>query len=121
MHSSELKYYLEEEIKLFAEEIEEINRKDKEHYDGLIEKIAESLEKELDIQVKVYGSFATRLCLSDSDIDVVVISNTPLETSASELDLLDKIDRRLKNLSFIGSTKFIKSATMPVIKLTCSS
>lgn len=70
--------------------------------------------------MKVYGSFATRLCLSDSDIDVVVIANTPIETSASEGELLEKIDKKLRDLTFIGSTKFIKSATMPVIKVMCS-
>ena len=61
------------------------------------------------------------MCLKESDIDVVIVSNTPLESHSASVDLLERVDKKLEELEFIESSKFIKSATFPVIKVTCNS
>lgn len=113
-----LKHYLEEEIKIFTEQIERENNSNKEDFDELIGLISKSLEAALGVQVTVYGSFATRLCLKESDIDVVVI---PAEGDTSQpVDLLEKIDNIIKTLDFVSETKFIRTAFIPVIKVSCN-
>ncbi|KAG0616582.1 hypothetical protein M758_5G126500 [Ceratodon purpureus] len=78
--------------------------------------------------VEVFGSYATGLCLSHSDVDVVVVdAPPPLETPetvgltgtrllAPSIRLLGSA---LRDYEWCKSIATIDSATMPVIKLHC--
>lgn len=116
--SEELKYYLEEEIRLFRSRIEEDNFGNKKDFDELIARISDKIEKPLDLKLYVYGSFATELCLKESDIDVVVVPENRADWS--NLEILQKIDDILRKQDFVVDTKFIKTAVIPVIKVSCS-
>ncbi|XP_057867690.2 uncharacterized protein LOC131074957 isoform X1 [Cryptomeria japonica] len=74
--------------------------------------------------IEVYGSFATGLCISQSDIDVVVVGcQTALETTLEKegtLSLIRKLAKQLTGCSWCEGLYTIESAPIPVIKLNCN-
>lgn len=76
MRSEELRHYLEEDINMEVQIIKDYNRKYKEHFDDLINKLKEKLSIPLDITLEVFGSFRTELCLPESDIDIAITSSS---------------------------------------------
>jgi predicted nucleotidyltransferase len=61
--------------------------------------------------VEIYGSFATRLHLPSSDIDMVI-----KESECEKRETLRMIEKLLKDQPFIVSSIFINTAFIPVIK-----
>lgn len=73
------------------------------------------------IQTEIYGSFATRLSMPWSDIDMIVSSKSNNRELISE-QVLSQIDQKFREQpSIFGEIKYIQSATVPVIKATCTN
>lgn len=77
---------------------------------------------------QVFGSYATGLCLSHSDVDVVVVdAPPPLETPETAgltgtrllAPSIRLLGAALRNYEWCKSIATIDNATMPVIKLHC--
>lgn len=64
---------MNEEIKYFLEQIERENEYQKSFLHELIEKITVKIKESSGATLRIFGSFATELCLSESDIDMVII------------------------------------------------
>ena len=78
--------------------------------------------------VQVFGSYATGLCLSQSDVDVVVVDAPPPVETAETAGLtgtrllapsIRLLGSALGEYGWCKSIATIESATMPVIKLHC--
>ena len=69
----ELEEQLNSDINKFMQEIDNYNVKNKHLFDRLISSISKCISETFsEAPVDVYGSFATELCLPQSDIDLVV-------------------------------------------------
>lgn len=77
---------------------------------------------------QVFGSYATGLCLSQSDVDVVVVDAPPPVETAETAGLtgtrllapsIRLLGAALRGYEWCKSISTIDSATMPVIKLHC--
>lgn len=71
------------------------------------------------MDVEVFGSFATGLCLPESDIDMVIVPHEGTNFSPSAL--LQDIHTHLETMTQeIEYSKFIKTASVPIIKIQCT-
>lgn len=89
-------------------------------YELLQENISEVLS---DYKVGMFGSHATKLCLSWSDLDIVLFKDcnyNSKEASLERLNCLKKVNSELSNKSWIKSSKLIETASIPIIKLVSS-
>lgn len=103
---------LRDEISTFMQEIERWQEEVEPVYNELTTKMRRIIKKKFtSSEVEVYGSYATKLHLPSSDIDMV-IANIP----GDKRDLLQLIEKLLKSHQFIKSTTLIK-ATVPLIKV----
>lgn len=76
--------------------------------------------------VKLYGSRATNLCLLWSDLDVVITSSSSSTTStsgsssskATPNQFLTQLHVVLKEQQWVHNIKYLKTARIPIIKLT---
>jgi DNA polymerase sigma len=93
--SDELKYYLNEEINYFIESIERQNEQQKIFLKELITKITSKIKNNFGATIQVFGSFATELCLTESDIDMVIIPDLTKDTPSS-FKLLEEIANMLE-------------------------
>lgn len=72
LYDDELQEYLTKEIYLFQNHVESYFNQYKEKFNDLIKAIQQTLETQINANIKVYGSFATDLHLPESDIDLVI-------------------------------------------------
>ncbi|KAL2620746.1 hypothetical protein R1flu_000951 [Riccia fluitans] len=99
------------------------------HAEAAVECVRDGVKKLWpDADVEVFGSFATGLCLQNSDVDVVVVDaptppDTPEIASLSGARLLCPLIRALstslKEREWCEAINTIETASMPVIKLRC--
>ena len=70
--------------------------------------------------VKLYGSRATNLCLLWSDLDVVITSSSSAnnQSKATPNQFLTQLHVVLKEQKWVQSIKYLKTARIPIIKLT---
>ena len=71
-----------------------------------------------DFEVKLYGSHATGLCLSWSDLDTVLVFKKGHEFGT--FNGLQNLYLNLKEKTWLKSIKFIDTAVIPLIKITAS-
>ncbi|KAM3139276.1 hypothetical protein pb186bvf_008686 [Paramecium bursaria] len=110
---------LTQDINQFLEEIENYYKKHDQNFNRLINEIAIVVERTFPgAKVDVYGSYATKLCLPHSDIDLVIkLQNFNMVYQA---DLLRNLDIQLRECKFIEETKCITQSTTPVLRVKCS-
>ncbi|KAL3681183.1 hypothetical protein R1sor_024139 [Riccia sorocarpa] len=99
------------------------------HAEAAVECVRDGVKKLWpDADVEVFGSFATGLCLQNSDVDVVVVdAPTPPDTpeiaalSGARLlcPLIRALSASLKEHEWCEGINTIETASMPVIKLRC--
>ena len=91
-------------------------------YQHLINNLQEAVNESLqEYEVCLYGSHATNLCLPWSDLDVVLVpkvNNTTNTNKYNHAVCLSQLHEHLKKQRWIKESKFIRSATIPIIKLT---
>lgn len=103
---------LREEISIFIKEIENWQEEVESVYSELTAKVSRAIKKKFpSCEVEIYGSFATKLHLPSSDIDMVVVG-----LEGDKRDALQVLEKTLKAHRFIKSTSLIKAA-IPVIKI----
>ncbi|OMJ95189.1 hypothetical protein SteCoe_1569 [Stentor coeruleus] len=104
---------LKDEAINFMQEIEKWQEEVENIYNDLTNKIRKSINKKFPLSiVEIYGSYANKLHLPSSDIDMVV---TNIEGDKREI--LRSIERVLRNQIYVKSTNFIHQASVPVIKV----
>lgn len=104
---------IKDEIGIFMQELEKWQEEVEPVYSELTKKIKRIIKKKFpSCEVEIYGSYATKLHLPSSDIDMVV-----LNLDCEKREALRTIDRLLRSQSFTLSTNFIQNAMVPVIKL----
>ena len=90
-------------------------------YQQLITNLQEAVNESLqEYEVCLYGSHATNLCLPWSDLDVVLVpkgSNVNSKYNHHAV-CLSQLHEHLKKQRWIKESKFIRSATIPIIKIT---
>ncbi|KRX05178.1 WD40-repeat-containing domain [Pseudocohnilembus persalinus] len=118
IQSSSLCKHLDQEIYEFQQINEDFLKQNKPKFDELITLITQSIQKKIKCQVQIFGSYATQLCLTWSDIDLVVSHN---QSSLKNQDTLAEIEQILKEQSFVKQIKRIPTASVPVIKVICTS
>lgn len=72
---------------------------------------------EVQFQLHIYGSYASGLCLPSSDVDFIV----EFPDGVDGKDYFELIEVLFKKSSEFIDVKYIKFATMPVLKLTTST
>ena len=94
-------------------------------YQHLINNLQDAVNESLqEYEVCLYGSHATNLCLPWSDLDVVLVPKTNSNTTNTNNNkynhtvCLSQLHEHLKKQRWIKESKFIRSATIPIIKLT---
>ena len=103
---------LREEISGFMKEIESWQEEVEPVYSELTAKVSRAIKKKFPAcEVEIYGSFATKLHLPSSDIDMVVVG-----LDGDKRDALQVLEKALKAHRFIKMTTLIKAA-VPVIKV----
>ena len=104
---------LKDEILVFMQEIEKWQEEIDPIYVDLTSKIKRIIKKKYsNSNVELYGSYATRLHLPSSDIDMVI---TNIE--GDKRDILRVVEKILKNQAFVKTTNLIHQAFVPVIKI----
>ena len=90
-------------------------------YQQLITNLQEAVNESLqEYEVCLYGSHATNLCLPWSDLDVVLVpkgSNVNSKYNHHAV-CLSQLHEHLKKQRWIKESKFIRSAAIPIIKIT---
>jgi non-canonical poly(A) RNA polymerase PAPD5/7 len=103
---------LREEINLFMKEIEKWQEEVEPLYSEITANVRRTIKKKFPTcEVEIYGSFATKLHLPSSDIDMVI-----LNIEVDKREALQSLEKILKNMKYVKSTSLIKAA-VPVIKL----
>ena len=76
-----------------------------------------------DYGVHLYGSHATNLCLPWSDLDVVLVprnnNNNNQNSNINNQILLNQLYENIKKKEWVKESKYISSASIPIIKLIC--
>ena len=104
---------LREEITHFVQEIEKWQEEVDQIYVDLTTKIKRVIKKKfVSSSVELYGSYATRLHLPSSDIDMVI---TNLE--GDKRDILRNVEKLLKSQLHVRNTNLIHQALVPVLKI----
>ena len=91
-------------------------------YDTLIQNIKSSVNESIqNYEVHLYGSHATNLCLPWSDLDVVLVSinntNNNQNLNVNNQILLNQLYENLKKKEWVKESKYISSASIPIIKI----
>lgn len=114
---------LHQDILAFSAEHEAYTKKTEVLFRRLINDIKRIISKRHPkVEVRAYGSHESGLAMPWSDIDLVLVNkNTSTDNpfSSDDKHLMMNIETLLKeNKDIVKEIKFIKSATVPVIKLT---
>ena len=93
-------------------------------YDTLIKNIQLSVNETIqNYEVHLYGSHATNLCLPWSDLDVVLVprnnNNNNQNSNINNQILLNQLYENIKKKEWVKESKYISSASIPIIKLIC--
>lgn len=103
---------LRDELNTFMQEIERWQEEVEPVYSELTTKLRRIIKKKFaNGGMEVYGSYATKLHLPSSDIDMVITN-----VQGDKREILQSIERLLKTHNFIKSTTLIK-ATVPLIRI----
>lgn len=103
---------LREEISVFLKEIEKWQDEVEPIYSELTAKVSRAIKKKFpSCEVEIYGSFATKLHLPSSDIDMVIVG-----LEGDKQNSLQILEKALKIHRFIKVTSLIKAA-IPLIKI----
>jgi ankyrin repeat protein/predicted nucleotidyltransferase len=102
-----------EEIYNFMQELEKWQEEVDSIYMDLTRKIKRIIKKKFpSSNVELYGSYATRLHLPSSDIDMVITS-----IEGDKREILRSVEKILKTQPYVKNTNFIHQAFVPVIKI----
>mmetsp|Transcript_10073 Transcript_10073/g.19838 ORF Transcript_10073/g.19838 Transcript_10073/m.19838 type:complete len:691 (-) Transcript_10073:44-2116(-) len=106
---------LQDDISDFISELDSWQRNVKPVYDKFVRHVSKLVSRHWEgASVEVFGSYANNLHLPTSDIDLVIVgSRGDIVQCLSELN-----DSLLKLTEFVEGTKFISTASVPVIKCT---
>lgn len=93
-------------------------------YDTLINNVQIAVDKSnLNYKVNLYGSHATNLCLPWSDLDVVLVNDENKNSTFNNNNInnihlyLSKLYEYLRCQEWVKESKFISTASVPIIKL----
>ena len=93
-------------------------RRIKPHQEELLGYIKEAVEEILpDYEVKLYGSHATGLCLSWSDLDTVLVHKKGMSHHQTYSSCLQSLYLKLLDKPWKKTIKFIETAHIPLIKI----
>lgn len=89
----------------------------------LLSECLSEIESANNYEIKLYGSYATDLCIESSDLDVVLVAKTEnnKECKKNTLNLLNEIYHKLNHQPWKNSIKLIETAVIPVIKISTSA
>ncbi|KAL4510168.1 hypothetical protein ABPG72_010361 [Tetrahymena utriculariae] len=120
LSKKELIPHLNEEIRKFEREVNEYNKRMEPTFDELIKKVEDIIKQQYpNIKLTKYGSYATKLCLPWSDIDIVVDASGVNDSANSSF--LKTIQVLLKNHSDLVLDIYnVSNTSVPVLKVTCT-
>ena len=116
---------LSKDIKDYQQFVKEHIEREQSLYDTLIQNIQISVDESIhDYDVHLYGSHATNLCLPWSDLDVVLVprnnnNNNNQNSNINNQILLNQLYENIKKKEWVKESKYISSASIPIIKLIC--
>ena len=116
---------LSKDIKDYQQFVKEHIEREQSLYDTLINNIQFSVNESIhDYDVHLYGSHATNLCLPWSDLDVVLVprnnnNNNNQNSNINNQILLNQLYENIKKKEWVKESKYISSASIPIIKLIC--
>lgn len=96
----------------YTKNINKINKSVIEDLLKLLQKTVSSIFP--NIEVKLYGSRATNLCLIWSDLDIVLMNE---KEELEQFEVLDNLNEKLNGEKWVKTIKYIKTAKIPIIKL----
>lgn len=108
---------LQEQLSVEMVEFCESNQRSVELSAPCLEKIKATIERCIKainpgvFRLEVFGSFATRLSLPFSDLDLIV------EAEDCGADFLERLSQQLAAVSEVAERKLISNASIPVLKL----
>lgn len=93
LSKKELLPYLNKEINRFEREVNLYNDEMQDTFDSLIDKVRNIITQRYpNIKLHTYGSYATKLCLPWSDIDIVLNCTDMQDSMISQQSFLKKIE-----------------------------
>ena len=84
-----------------------------------LQNLIDSLKYEY--QIKIYGSYATGLCLPWSELDLVLVSKTKNNQHGKEYPILQSLYIQIQDIKWITSSKFIENFIYPFISFQTDS
>ena len=114
-------HILQKDLLDYQNYIQEQMSKKKYIIEQLIANIQMSINERIeDIEVKIYGSYATGLSLPWSDIDIILINRNNLLNTQPE-KILRELCALFTGKKWINSMKFLENVPIPSIKIISSS
>lgn len=86
----------------------------------IISQLTQIITADKAITLQIYGSFATGLCLPNSDIDFVIDTGKNIEAWEAKQILHSIVPLLIKHTEICCSAELINASTMPVLKMICS-
>jgi predicted nucleotidyltransferase len=106
---------LHHEMLLFEAAATEFNIQAKPLYENLLTELHQAVREVVPgAECCVYGSFATDLSLPWSDIDLAI----KIPSGSEAGNALNQLDVHLKAKKWVNDSKYIKAASMPLLKVT---
>ena len=84
-----------------------------------LQNLIDSLKYEY--QIKIYGSYATGLCLPWSELDLVLVPKTKNNQHGKEYPILQSLYIQIQDIKWITSSKFIENFIYPFISFQTDS
>jgi non-canonical poly(A) RNA polymerase PAPD5/7 len=116
---------LSKNILEFQEYSKQITSLKKKYLKEIINLLNECLLKinstyNINYEIKLYGSYATDLCIESSDIDIVLVAKKGISNGnkVNNFYLLNEIYKKLNDQPWKNSIKLIETAIIPVIKIS---
>ncbi|EAR96991.3 nucleotidyltransferase domain protein (macronuclear) [Tetrahymena thermophila SB210] len=120
LSKKELIPHLNEEIREFEREVNEYNKRMEPTFDELIKKVEDIIKQQYpNIKLNKYGSYATKLCLPWSDIDIVVDASG-VNDSANQSFLKTIESLLLAHSDLVQEIFNVSNTSVPVLKVTCT-
>ena len=106
-------HHFKEEVQAFLSEIDKWQEEVESAYSEITNTIKSIIKSKYSAaNIEIYGSFASKLHLPSSDIDMVLH-----KIEGEKREILRNIDKILRDQTFIVSCNFIHTAFVPVIKI----
>ncbi|KAL4466985.1 hypothetical protein ABPG74_010582 [Tetrahymena malaccensis] len=121
LSKKELIPHLNQEIREFEREVNEYNKRMEPTFDELIRKVEDIIKQNFpNIKLNKYGSYATKLCLPWSDIDIAVDISGINKEDANQ-SFLKTIEVLLfAHSDLVQEILNVQNTSVPVLKVTCT-